>query len=120
MPPRDPFSLALQELGNVIRTTFLLRWTWDKPMRRSVHKGTTKVERSHQFSKYLNFGGEGGLRTNNPADQGKAIVYNELVANALALQTVADQTRALHELRQRGIEIAAEDLSHSVPIQPVA
>jgi hypothetical protein len=63
----------------------------------------------------LNFGGEGGLRTNNPADQEKAIVYNELVANAVALQTVADQTQALHELRQRGIEIAAEDLSHFSP-----
>jgi hypothetical protein len=35
---------------------------------RGVHKTTTKVERSHQFTKYLNFGGEGRLRTNSPAD----------------------------------------------------
>jgi TnpA family transposase len=83
---RDSFSLALQELGNVVRTTFLLRWTWDEALRREVHKGTTKVERSHQFAKYLNFGGEGGLKTNSPADQEKAIVYNELVANAVSLQ----------------------------------
>jgi hypothetical protein len=33
----------------------------------------------------LAFGGEGLFRTHNPADQGKAIVYNELVANAVAL-----------------------------------
>jgi len=112
---RDPFSLALQELGNAVRTTFLLRWTWDKELRRGVHKGTTKVERSHQFSKYLNFGGEGGLRTNSPADQEKAIVYNELVANAVALQTVADQTQALHELRRRGIEVSPEDLAYFSP-----
>jgi len=112
---RDPFSLALQELGHAVRTTFLLRWVWDTELRRAVHKGTTKVERSHQFSKYLNFGGEGGLRTNNPADQEKAIVYNELVANAVALQTVADQTRALHTLRERGIAISTEDLAHFSP-----
>ena len=112
---RDPFSLALQELGNAVRTTFLLRWTRDKDLRRTVQKGTTKVERSHQFSKYLNFGGEGGLRTNSPADQEKAIVYNELVANAVALQTVADQTQALHELRRRGIEISAADLAYFSP-----
>jgi hypothetical protein len=80
-----------------------------------VHKGTTKVERSHQFTKFLNFGAEGGLKTNSPADQEKAIVYNELVANAVAVQTVADQTQALHELRRRGIEIAAEDLAHFSP-----
>src|ERR1700690_1530297 len=67
-------------------TRFLLRWTWDEELRHAVHKGTTKVERNHQFSKFLNFGGEGGLKTNNPADQEKAIVYNELVANAVAAQ----------------------------------
>jgi hypothetical protein len=67
---------------------------------------------SHQFAKYLNFGGEGRLKTNSPADQEKAIVYNELVANAVALQTVADQTEALHQLRRQGIEIPMEDLTY--------
>jgi TnpA family transposase len=104
---RDPFSLALQELGHAVRTAFLLRWTRDANLRSEVHKGTTKVERSHQFSKFLNFGSEGGLKTNSPEDQEKA--------NAVAVQTVADQTQALHELRRRGIEIAAEDLAHFSP-----
>jgi hypothetical protein len=44
-----------------------------------------RLERNHQFSNFLNFGGEGGLKTNNPADQEKAIVYNQLVANAVAV-----------------------------------
>ena len=99
-----------------MRTTFLLRWSSDPDLRREVHKGTTKVERSHQFAKFLNFGGEGGLlRTNNPADQEKTIVYNELVANAVALQTVADQTAALHELHRRGVDISPDDLAHFSP-----
>jgi len=55
------------------------------------------------------------MRTNNLADQEKAIVYNELVVNAVALQTVADQTDALHELQRRGIHITAEDLSYFSP-----
>jgi hypothetical protein len=33
-------------------------------------------------------------RSNDPADQEKAIVYNELVTNAVALQNVVDQTQA--------------------------
>jgi TnpA family transposase len=112
---RDPFSHALQELGHAVRTRFLLRWTWDEELRHAVHKGTTKVERNHQFTKFLNFGGEGGLKTNNPADQEKAIVYNELVANAVAAQTVNDLTHALNKLHDRGINIAAEDLAHFSP-----
>jgi Tn3 transposase DDE domain len=92
-----------------------LRWTWDDELRHAVHKGTTKVERNHKFSQFLNFGGEGGLKTNNPADQEKAIVYNELVANAVAAQTVNDLTHALNKLHDRGINIAAEDLAHFSP-----
>jgi len=34
----------------------------------------------------LAFGGEGLLQSNDPAGQEKAIIYNELVANAVALQ----------------------------------
>ena len=80
-----------------------------------THKGTTKVERSHQFVKYLNFGGEGGMKTNNPADQEKAIVYNELVANAVALQNVVDQTRVLHALKSLGTRFSNADLAFLSP-----
>jgi hypothetical protein len=39
------------------------------------------------------------------ADQEKAIVYNKLVANAVVLQNVIDQTNALHLLRSEGAPI---------------
>jgi hypothetical protein len=39
-----------------------------------------KIERHHQFAKQLAFGDKGLLRSNDPADQEKASVYNELVA----------------------------------------
>jgi TnpA family transposase len=111
---RDPFSRALKERGQAVHTRFLLRWTWDEELRHAVHKGTTKVEGNHQFAKFLNFRGEGALKANIPADQEKAIVYNELVADAVAAQTVNDLTHALNKLHDRGIDIAAEDLAHSV------
>jgi hypothetical protein len=37
------------------------------------------------------------------------------VASAVALQTVADQTQALHELRRRGIEISPAGLAYFSP-----
>ena len=89
---RNRFALALQELGKAVRTRFLLQWIEDDTLRRVVHKCTTKIERHHRFAKYLAFGGEGLLRTNDPLDHEKAIVHNELIANAVALQNVVDQT----------------------------
>lgn len=112
---RNRFCLALQELGKVIRTRFLLQWIADQPLRHSVHKCTTKIERHHQFSKYLCFGGEGLLRSNDRADQEKAIVYNELITNAVALRNVVDQTRALHELKAEGVPVNNADLAFLSP-----
>jgi TnpA family transposase len=112
---RNRFALALQELGRAVRTTYLLQWITDESLRRAVHKGTTKIERHHRFAKYLNFGGAGHLRTNDPADQEKAIVYNELVTNAVALQNVVDQTQALHALKAEGVPVNAADLAFLSP-----
>jgi TnpA family transposase len=112
---RNRFAMALKELGNAVRTTYLLEWVMDESLRRTVHKGTTKIERHHKFSKHLAFGAGGHLHSNNPADQEKAIVYNELVTNAVALQTVVDQTQALHTLRSKGVNIRTSDLAFLSP-----
>ncbi len=55
------------------------------------------------------------LRSNDRADQEKAIVYNELIANAVALQNVVDQTQALHQLKAEGAEITTTDLAFLSP-----
>jgi TnpA family transposase len=112
---RNRFALALKELGNAVRTTYLVEWIMDDSLRRTVHKGTTKIERHHKFAKHLAFGAGGHLRSNDPADQEKAIVYNELVANAVALQNVVDQTQALHMLKAEGVSIRPADLAFLSP-----
>jgi TnpA family transposase len=102
-------------LGKAVRTTFLLDWIIDDSMRRAVHKCTNKIERHHRFAKHLAFGEHGLLRSNDPDDQEKAIVYNELVANAVVLQTVVDQTQAIHALSAEGVAIRHDDLASLSP-----
>jgi len=60
---RNRIALALQDLGKAVRTTYLLEWIMNDSLRRTVHKGTTKIERHHKFAKHLAFGGEGLFRT---------------------------------------------------------
>ena len=62
--------------------------------------------------KFRPFGDEGLLQSNDPAGQEKAIIYNELVANAVALQNVVDQTQALHALKSEGAAIEPADLPY--------
>ncbi len=84
-------------------------------MRRAVHKCSTKIERHHQFAKHLAFGEHGLLRSNDPSDQEKAIVYNELVANAVVLQNVVDQTRRSMRSNPREPGSANADLAFLSP-----
>jgi hypothetical protein len=53
------------------------------------------VEHYHDFASHLNFASHGVLRTNSRVDQEKAMIANQLVANAVISQTVTDQTRII-------------------------
>lgn len=112
---RNRLYRAFQELGRAVRTVYLLRWIGNDTLRASVTQGANKVETFHEFSSFLNFGSQGVLRTNNPDEQEKITVYNPLVANAVMLQTVADQTRALHAHHQEAYTINEGDLAFLSP-----
>jgi TnpA family transposase len=112
---RNRLYLAFQELGRVVRTVYLLRWIADEALRAGVTDGANKVESFHEFSDFLNFGSRGVLKTNDPHEQEKLTVYNQLVANAVMLQNVVDQTRILHALHQEGYAINKEDLAFMSP-----
>jgi TnpA family transposase len=107
--------LAFQELGRVVRTVYLLNWIADDALRAGVTDGANKVETFHEFSDFLYFGSRGVLRTNNPDEQEKMAIYNQLVANAVMLQNVVDQTHVLHELHQEGYPINKDDLAFMSP-----
>ncbi len=107
--------LAFQELGRVIRTIYLQDWIQNDALRRRVTAGTNKVETFHDFAAHLRFGGDGSVKNNDPAEQEKAIVYNQLVANAVMVQTMVDQSNLLRELDENGQDIVREDIARFSP-----
>jgi hypothetical protein len=50
-----------------------------------------------------------------PQIRRKPSFYHELVANAVALQSVVDQTQALHALQSEGVRIGLADLAFLSP-----
>jgi TnpA family transposase len=67
---------AFQELGRVVRTVYLIHWICMDDLRSSVIDASNKVESFHQFSSHLSLGCNGVLRTNEPEEHEKAIIYN--------------------------------------------
>ena len=98
-----------------MRTVYLIHWIGMDDLRSGVTDASNKVESFHEFSGHLRFGTHDVLRTNEPEEQEKAIVYKELVANAVMVQTVADQTRILNDLHNEGYSVSVADAAYLSP-----
>lgn len=113
---KNRLYFAAQELGNVIRTGFLLEWVGSRELRQEITANTNKIESYNGFAKWLSFGGD-VIAVNEPDEQQKRLRYNDLIASALILQNAVDITRALHTLRREGWQISDEDISFLSPYQ---
>jgi len=108
------FQVA-QEVGRVIRTTYLLEWVNNSQLRREVTATTNIIESYNSFAKWLSFGGEGVMAENDPDEQQKRLRYNDLVASAVILHNVVDMTRILAHLKAEGQEVVPGDLNFLSP-----
>jgi TnpA family transposase len=102
---------AFQELGQVVRTVFLLQYISDMQLRKEITAVTNIVEAYHKFSKWFFFGGFGVVMKNDPIEQEKVIKYKDLVANAVLFQNVVDLTDILRDLQKQGYLISREDVA---------
>jgi TnpA family transposase len=106
---------AFRELGRVVRTEFLLQYIQDMEMREKITAGTNKAEAYNGFAKWVFFGDDGIISTNNRTEQEKCIKYNQLVTNAIILQNVADQTAIIQKLLKEGYPVTKEALAFISP-----
>jgi TnpA family transposase len=106
---------AFQELGKVIRTTFLLDYVSNKDLRQTITATTNKVESYHTLEDWIRFGSRFLVASNDPDEMEKAVKHTDLIANCIMLQNVIDITDICHALIQEGYTITEEDLSHMSP-----
>ncbi|KAI9129140.1 Tn3 family transposase [Acaryochloris sp. CCMEE 5410] len=99
---------AFHALGCVLRTGFLMEYINDVDLRQLIQGATNKSETFNAFIKWICFGGDGVLATNNREEQRKRIRYSHLVANCLIFYNVSEMSRILNELNQEGFKITPE------------
>ncbi len=112
---KNRLYLAFRELGNVVRTAFLLRYLSDPAIRSTIQSATNKSEAFNGYAKWVAFGGQGIIAENNRDEQRKIIKYNHLVANLLILHTTYSMGTVLKNLEAENCELDAETLSFMSP-----
>lgn len=86
---------AFRELGNVIRTLFLLGFISDPDLRETITAETNKVESYNNLSDWVRFASEIIVASNDTVEMEKAIKYNTLLSNMVILQNVIDISRII-------------------------
>lgn len=112
---KNKLYFAFRELGRVERTIFLLNYINDPELRRMIQAATCKSEEFNQFIDWIRFGDGGIIGDNLRPNQRKIIKFNHLMANMLIFHTVANQTKAINNLKDQGIDIPIEILAGIAP-----
>ena len=96
---------AFRELGQVVRTVFLLQYISDQGLRRQITACTNVVEGYHHFLDWVFFGKQGVITDNDPKEQEKRLKYLDLVASAVILQNAVDMSYVVQTLSAEGIRV---------------
>lgn len=114
---KNKLFFAFQELGKVIRSTYLLKYMQEPELRRKVNHATTVSEAFNEFIQFVQFGNKGIIADNSREEQRKIIKYGHLVANAMIFMNVLDQTIILNDLIREGYKVTPEILNGLSPFR---
>ena len=93
----------------------MLEYISESKLRRKITAATNKVEAYNGFSKWLFFGGDKIITTNDREEMEKRIKYNDLVSNAVIFHNVVELTNILQQLQREGYLIDKKDVASLSP-----
>jgi len=107
---------ALQELGRLIKTLYLLRFIDDDSYRRRILIQLNRGEGRHQLARVLFHGKRGELRQRYREGQEDQLGALGLVVNLVVLWNTIYMDAALDQLRADGYEVLADDVARLSPL----
>ena len=107
---------ALQELGRIIKTLYLLAYIDDEAYRRRILTQLNRGEGRHQLARVIFHGKRGELRQRYREGQEDQLGALGLVVNAVVLWNTIYMDAALRQLRSEGFEVRDEDVTRLSPL----
>lgn len=107
---------ALQELGRLVKTIYLLRFIDDASYRRRILIQLNRGEGRHQLARVIFHGKRGELRQRYREGQEDQLGALGLVVNLVVLWNTVYMDVAVRELRAEGYEVRTEDVARLSPL----
>lgn len=107
---------ALEELGRIVKTLYLLAYIDDEAYRRRILNQLNRGEGRHQLARTVFHGKRGELRQRYREGQEDQLGALGLVVNAIILWNTIYMDAALDQLRAEGFEVRDEDVARLSPL----
>ena len=106
---------ALEELGRIIKTLYLLAYIDDEAYRRRILNQLNRGEGRHQIARTVFHGKRGELRQRYREGQEDQLGALGLAVNAIILWNTIYMDAALDQLRPKGFPVRDEDVARLSP-----
>jgi TnpA family transposase len=107
---------ALEEVGRVVKTLYLLRYIEDEAYRRRILVQLNRGEGRHQLARVVFHGKRGELRQRYREGQEDQLGALGLVVNVIVLWNTIYMDAALDQLRASGHDVRDEDVARLSPL----
>lgn len=112
----DKVAKAVQALGRLIKTIYILRYLSDQELRYKVHLQLNRGESRHNLAKALFFDNRGVFKTNDYEEIMNKASCLSLLSNAVLLWNTNHMQRIVEKLREQGMVIKDEHLAKISPL----
>lgn len=107
---------ALSEIGRIAKTIHILRYIDDKAFRRRILTQLNHTELRHRLARRIHHGERGEIRSPLQQGQEEQLGCLGLALNAVVHWNAIYMQAAIQQLRQGGMDIHNEDISHLSPL----
>jgi TnpA family transposase len=112
----DRVAKALTALGRPAKTTHILRYIHEEPLRRAIQLQLNRGECRHILAKWLFFANHGVFRTGDYEEIMNKASCLSLLSNAVLVWNTRHIERIVYQLRAAGHEVLDEDIARVSPL----
>jgi TnpA family transposase len=115
-PAADRLASALIQLGRLIKTIHILRYTHEEPLRQAIQLQLNRGEFRHNLAKWIFFANQGEFRHRDHEEIMNKASCLSLLSNAVLIWNTLHMGRIAEQLRSAGHVIRDEDLARVSPL----
>jgi len=109
-------ALALSEIGRIAKTIHILHYIDDDAFRRRILTQLNHTELRHRLARRIHHGEHGEIRSPLQQEQEEQLGCLGLALNAVVHWNAIYMQEAIQELKQGGMDVQNEDISHLSPL----